>query len=60
MGCSAVGDHLQKSTYCIQNAWENAGFGGGRVQLVVILRVEIFMEENSIQCIVPRLSLQSK
>lgn len=60
MGCSAVGDHLQKSTCCIQKAWENTGFGGGRVQLVVILRVQIFRKENSVQCIAPRLSLQSK
>lgn len=58
MGCSAVGDLLQKSTCHIQKVWENTGFGGGRVQLVVILTVEIFMEETNIQCIAPGLALQ--
>lgn len=59
MGSSAVGDHLQESTHCIQKTWENTGFGGGRVQLVVILRDEIFMEETNVQCVAPGLALQS-
>lgn len=43
-----MGDYLQNSTFSIQKAWENTGFGGGGVRLAVILRVEIFMEEISV------------
>lgn len=50
---------LQKGTYYIQKAWETTGFGGGRVQLVVVLRVEVFTEETNVQCIAPGLSLES-